>query len=112
MVITTTGKNGVRDLINTGKDYGQLGTDTTAELESDTGLIAGVSATQQSLTSATSDKQIVLSYTLNSTTGNGNTYGEFENTISSGTNFNRITFATFSKTSALEVQVSTTVFIE
>jgi len=53
----------------------------------------------------------VLSYNLDSTTGNGNTYKEFENRISSGTNLNRITFADVAKTSAIEVSINTTFFI-
>jgi hypothetical protein len=112
MTITTTGKNAIRDLINTNKDYGELGTDSTAPLETDTGLGTAVAATQQSLTSSTSDKQIVLAYELNSVTGNGNTYQEFQNTLSSGTNFNRVTFAGVQKTSAIEIQVNTTIFIK
>ena len=112
MTITTTGKNAVRDLLDTSKDYGQMGTDSTAPTEGDTGLGTAVAVTQQSLTSSTSDKQVVLSYELSSVTGNSNTYTEFENTISSGTNFNRVTFAGIQKTSAIEIQVSTTVFIK
>jgi len=112
MVVTTTGKNAVRDLIDTGKDKGQLGTGTTAELETDTSLETAVAATKVALTSSTADKQLVLSYDLNSTTGNGNTYGEFENTVSSETNLNRVTFATFTKTSAIEVSINTTFFIK
>ena len=112
MTITTTGKNAVRNLLDTSKDYGQLGTDSTAPTEGDTGLGTAVAATQQSLTASTSDKQVVFSYELNSVTGNGNTYAEFENTVSSGTNFNRVTFAGIQKTSAIEIQASTTVFIK
>jgi len=112
MVLTTTGKNAVRDLLNTNKDFGQLGTSTTAPLPSDTGLISGVSASQQALTSSTADKTLVLSYELNSTTANGNTYAEFENTINSGTNFNRVTFAGIQKTADLEIQIQTTIFVE
>jgi len=111
-MITTTGKNSVRDMIDTNKDYGQLGTDSTAPTEGDTGLGTAVAATQQSLTASKSDKQITLSYELDSTTGNGNTYAEFENTVSTGTNFNRVTFAGIQKTSAMEIQASTTIFIK
>jgi len=111
MVVTTTGKNAVRDVIDTAKDQGQVGTDSTAELETDSGLGAGVAATKVNLTSSTADKQLVLSYSLNSTTGNGNTYREFENMISSGTNLNRVTFASVVKTSAIEIAVNTTFFI-
>ena len=112
MTITTVGKNAVRDLLDTNKDYGQMGTDSTAPLETVTRSGTAVAATQQSLTSSTSDKQVVLSYELNSVTGNSNTFTEFENTVSSGTNFNRVTFAGIQKTSAIEIQVSTTVFIK
>jgi len=108
MVVTTVGRNAVRDLIGTSKDYGELGTGTTAENESDTGLQTPVVATQASLTSSITSKQIVLSYQLNSVTGNGNTYTEFQDTISSGTNLNRVTFAGVEKTSAIEIQISTT----
>jgi len=108
MVLTVTGKNVVRDLINTNKDYGELGTSGTAATEADTGLVAAVAATQTALTSSTSSKQITLTYELNSVTGNGNTYQEVQNTLSSGTNFNRTTFAGVAKTGAIEIQVITT----
>ena len=112
MVLTTTGKNAIRDLMNTAKDYGEMGTGTTAPTPGDTGLVSAVSATQAALTSSTADKTLILDYTLNSTTGNGNTLTEFQNTISSGTNLNRVTFAGIQKTSSIEVEVSTTIFIE
>ena len=108
MVLTVTGKNKVRDLMDTNKDYGELGTSATAEKESDTGLLAAVAATQVSLTSSTAGKQVTFTYELNSVTGNGNTYQEFQNTISTGTNLNRTTFAGVAKTGAIEVQVITT----
>jgi len=112
MVLTTTGKNAIRDLLETAKDQGQLGTGTNAALPSDTGLQTATAATLANLTASKSDKIVVFSYTLNSTTGNGNTYTEFENRISSGTNLNRVTFAGIQKTSSIEIEVSTTIFIE
>lgn len=111
MVLTTTGKNAIRDVIDTAKDQGQMGTGTTAELESDTGLETAVAASLANLTSSTADKQLVLSYLLDSTTANGNDMTEFENRVSSGTNLNRVTFAAISKTTNIEISVNTTFFI-
>lgn len=112
MVLTTTGKNGIRDLISTAKDFGEMGTGTNAPQPSDTTLQTPVTATQTALTSSTADKTLILDYTLNSVTGNGNTLTEFRNTISSGTTLSRVTFAGIQKTSSIEVEISTTLFIE
>jgi len=112
MVLTTTGKNAIRDLMNTAKDFGEMGTGTNTAVPGDTALQTAVAATQTALTSSTADKTLILDYSLNSTTGNGNTLSEFRNTLSSGTTLNRVTFAGIQKTSSIEVEISTTIFIE
>ena len=111
MVLTTTGKNEIRDAIDSALSQGQMGTDTTAASPADTGLGSAVASTLQSLTTTKTDKQITVNYELNSTTGNGNTLTEYENRTSSG-NLNRVTFAGIAKTSDLEVNVVTTLFIK
>lgn len=112
MTITTTGKNEIRDAIDGIKDQGQLGTDDTAELESDSGLGTAVAATLVNLTSSTADQQLVLDYFLTSVTGNGNTFKEFENRVNAGVNLNRVTFSDLIKTSAIEMNISTIIFID
>ena len=113
MVLTTTGKNAIRDEINSALTNGQMGTDSTAPVPSDTGLGTPVSATQLAVTTSTADKQITTTYNLNSTTGNGNTLVEYENQIGTGnSNLSRTTFAAISKTSDIEINVVTTYFIK
>jgi len=111
MVIHTTGKNAVRDAIEADKDQGQLGTDGTAETENDTGLKAAVAATLANLTATKTDKSLSFDYSLDSLTGNDNTYKEYENKLSGGS-LNRVTFADLEKTSAEEIQISTIIFIK
>ena len=110
-MIHTTGKNVIRDAIETDKDQGQLGNDGTAEMESDNGLGSPVAATLANLTATKSNKTVVFDYNLDSLTGNGNTYKEFENKLNGGS-LNRVTFADLDKTSAEELQISTIIFIK
>jgi len=112
MVVTTTGKNTIRDLIDAGKQKGQLGTDGTAALESDTGLGTAVAATLVDLSSSTADQQLILDYTCSSILGNGSTMQEFENRLGAGTNFNRVIYTSLAKTSSIEINISTILTIE
>jgi|3_EtaG_2_1085321.scaffolds.fasta_scaffold04199_2 hypothetical protein len=111
MVLTTQGKNLIRDLIDADLSQGELGTDNSAPSETDTGLGTPIAATIKSLTTATTDKQISMEYTLDSVTGNGNTYTEFENQVAGG-GINRVTFAGIAKNSAMELNVVTVLFIK
>lgn len=110
MVLTTVGKNKIRDAIVADIGNAQLGTSSTAPSATDTGLGTPIAATIDAVTTNTSDKQFVTTYALNSATGNGNDFKEYENTIDS-TNLSRSTFAPVSKTSDIEMTVVTTYFI-
>lgn len=112
MVLLLEFKNRVRDLIDDDKYKGQLGTGTTAATEDDTGLETADATTLITLTSTTTDKHIVLDYTLPSTTGNGTTYREFELQFNSGNiNGNRVVFTGLGKTNEEEWQISTIIHI-
>ena len=107
-MILLDGKNRIRDLIDADKYKGQLGTGTTAPTENDTGLETADSDTLVTLTSTTSNKQLLFDYNLPTTTGNGNTYAEYENQLNSGTDhLTRVVFAGLGKTNTEEWQVST-----
>ena len=113
MVMILEGKNKVRDLINADIDNGELGTGTTPETEADTGLETPVGATELAVTTTTASKQIQIDYNLNSVTGNGNTYSEYEfQSTEAGVSYNRITFFGLAKTDAEELQISTILDIE
>jgi len=112
MVLILEGKNRIRDLVSDDLTDGQLGTDDTAATESDTGLGTAVGATDLAITTDTTDKQIVVDYNLPSTTGNGNTFTEFEvQTGTAGISLNRIVFYDLAKTSSEEFQISTIINI-
>ena len=111
MVIHNTGKNVIRDAIESDKDQGQLGTDGTTASENDSSLGAPEAATLTNLTATKSDKCVSFDYSINSLTGNNVVYREFENKLSAGS-LNRVTFADLEKTSAEEIQVSTIIFIK
>jgi len=111
MVLTTQGKNFIRDLIDADISQGQLGTDNTAPNATDTGLISPVAATLKTVTTTTADKQINIEYSLATTDGNGNTYQEFETRVTLG-GINRVTFVGIPKTSTIEMNVITTLFIK
>lgn len=112
MVLLTEFKNRVRDLIDADKYQGQLGTGTTTPTEDDTALETPVAATLSDLTSTVSDKQLVLDYTLNSSTGNGNAFAEYECQFNAGsTNGNRVIFSALTKVSGEEWQISTIIRI-
>lgn len=106
------GKNRIRDLMDDDKYKGQLGTGTDPPTEDDTGLQTPVAATLKTLTSSVSTKQLVLTYALLSTEGNGNTYTEYENQLNSGTDhLNRVVFTGIAKDNTKEFQINTIVNI-
>ena len=93
MTLLLEGLNRTRDLINSDIDKGQLGTDGTASVESDTGLISADATTLLDISKTISDKQIKIKYTLPSTGGTTTTYKEFEvQQSSTPVNYSRIVF--------------------
>jgi len=107
-MITNTAKDKITELIADELVEGKLGTSTQAVSATDTGLIAEVTSTIQSITVSRSARQLITTYNLNSVTGNGNTYAEYGNTFTtSEVLFNRITFTGVPKNSAIELQVNT-----
>ena len=107
-MITTQAKSKVTELIDAELTVGELGTSTQAPALTDTNLIAEVTGTIETITGALSNNQIVITYSINSLTGNGNTYSEYANFFTtSDTMLNRITFTGVPKNEALEFQVST-----
>jgi hypothetical protein len=107
-MITNSAKAKIIELIDTELTNGELGTSTQAPALTDTGLITEVTSTISAVTGASSDRQLIVTYNINSLTGNGNTYSEYGNFFTtSETLFNRITFTGVPKNSALEFQVKT-----
>ena len=111
-MLTTDFKNYVRDLIVTNISTGKLGTDDTAESETDTDLVSSVSATSLAVTKRTFNKGYSVDYVLPSGTGNGYTYKEFGIFLSDGTLHSRVTMYDFEKTSDSELTISQVVTIE
>lgn len=112
MTLLKVGKNRIMTLLGADADNGMFGTSSTAAAESQTGLIAQVTSTLETLTVTTADKQITLTHSLNSLSGNGETYREFANYLDgTSTAFNRVVLAELSKTNAEEFQTSTIINI-
>lgn len=116
MTITTVAKENVINLIDAVITTGSLGTSSTSPSASDTDLISEVTSTIANITGATSGKQLITTYNLNSVTGNGNTYTEYGNFFTNGLTtseilLNRITFTGVPKNSALEFQVKSIINI-
>lgn len=111
MVMLIVGLNNIRDSHNTSIDKAYMGTDGSAVAETQTALQAGVAASKQDVTTdASSDKTLVVNYTLPSTAATGNTYREFA-VIGDGTvEYNRVTFTGVAHTSSDDIVVRTSFF--
>ena len=112
MTITTVCKKAIIEMIDDNLVSGSLGTSNQAPSATDTSLISEVTSTIQSITGAANNQQLVITYNLNSVTGNGNTYTEYGNKFTNSITtseilLDRITFTGVPKNSALEFQVST-----
>jgi hypothetical protein len=106
MTITTSGKTKVIELIESELTNGECGTSTQAPAASDTGLIIELTSTIQTISGTQSGQQLLITYNLDSTKGNGNNLAEYGNFFTtSETLFNRITFVPLPKTAAFELQV-------
>jgi hypothetical protein len=116
MTIVNGAKAKIISMIDAGLSVASLGTSSQSPSVLDTALIAEVTSTIESITGAPSNQQLVITYNLNSVTGNGNTYTEYGNKFTNGITtsevlLNRITFTGVPKNSALEFQVSTIINI-
>lgn len=107
LVFVNSGKNRIRDLLSDDFDYGLLGTDNTVAAASQTALLAEESTTEISVSTTKTDKQITVDYNIPSTTGNGNNYTEFGTFNSSDVMFSRNVFASLTKTSTEQWQITT-----
>jgi hypothetical protein len=111
LTFTNTGKNRIRDLVNTDLNHGQLGTSVTGAQATDTSLVSGATDTSLSLSTQTADKQIVADYSLPATAAQGSTFGEFGVFNSNNVMFARFVFATLTHASTDEWQFSTRLWI-
>jgi hypothetical protein len=115
-MIVDAAKTNVINLIDAVLTNGSLGTSSNAVTASDVTLASEVTSTIESITGAPNGKQLVVTYNLNSVTGNGNTYTEYGNKFTNGVTtseilLNRIVFTGVPKNSALEFQVKTIINI-
>lgn len=110
MVMLKEGLNRIRDLHGDDIDYGQLGTDSTAVSESQTGLQTAVAASKIAVTVTTADKTNVVSYTCPSTAATGNTFREFVTMKDGTTDYNRTVFTGIAHTANDDVVVRQTFF--
>ena len=99
------GLNKVRDLIAAEVSKAIMGTDGTAPTETDTGLIAPVTATEKTPTVTKYDKMYAVKYFLGVSECNGNTFKEFGTKATDGTYFDRTTFYDIVKDSTFEVHI-------
>ena len=113
MTVLNEGLNKIRDLLESNLTKGQSGTGTTLPTASDSGLETPVAATLLTLTSITkNDKQLTTTHDINANVGNGNNISEHEIQFSDGVSLHRVVHASFSKTSANEMQYLDTFFLE
>jgi hypothetical protein len=111
-MITDIAKVTIVQSINNNLVSGSLGTSSTAPSALDTSLISEVTSTIDTVVGAPNNKQLVITYNLDSITGNGNTYTEYGNKFTNGITtsevlLNRIVFTGVPKSSSIEFQVST-----
>lgn len=112
MVITIDIKEDVITQMNNQLSAGELGTSSQTPSENDSNLIIGVPATNLAISGIQAGQQLTTTYNINSVTGNGNSYTEYGNFLTSGVMINRVTFTDLPKTSAIEFQISTIIQVE
>lgn len=91
-MILREGLNRLRDLHSADIVNGKLGTAATTVVETQTGLVSPVAATEIAVTTTTGVKTTSISYTLPSTTGTGVTYREFGTIGTASTDYDRNIF--------------------
>jgi hypothetical protein len=108
MTVTDLAKEKLIELIDNELTNGELGTSSQAPSSTDTALISEVTSTIEVVNGTPNAKQLVITYNIDSLTGNGNTFTEYGNFFTtSETLFNRVTFTGVPKNSAIEFQVTT-----
>jgi len=108
MVLLIDELNRMRDLVNDDIDDALLGTDGTAEADTDTGLLAPEAVTISTPSLVKTDRHIESVYTLDTITGNGTIFQEFgHRTNSSTVGMNRITIFALEKTSSESFEFTT-----
>lgn len=106
MVILNTGLNAIRDLVAEAIDKGEMGTNGTAAVATDTGLGTADSSTIKSITKTKADKQITYSYFLATTEGtNPGTYKEIVLYDNGTANYDRIVIPSINKTTSKSISV-------
>jgi len=106
MVFPTAAKNRLRDLMASDVNLGMCGTGASAEDASDVTLATAATASSEIVTTATSDRQLVVDYSLPATEINGSTITEFGIFGSDGTLYSRQIFSSFTKSSNEQWQFS------
>jgi len=109
-MITDSAKEKVISLLDDSLNEGMFGTSDQAASADDTELIAELTSTVKTISGSQSGKQLLITYNILSTEGNGNTFKEYGNDLTNGTSdvlLNRVVFTDLPKTNALEVQVKT-----
>lgn len=101
-----TGHNLVRDLVEGVVSHGILGTGSTAEAQNQTALVGAQAATSLGVSTQTADKQLVVDYSLPSTTGNGTSFTELGIFNASNGMFSRHVFSSLTKSSVEQWQFS------
>lgn len=86
--------------------YGMVGTGTAAESAADTTLSSAVTATSSVVTKSTSDRQVVIDYSLGASAAVGSAITEFGVFGIAGTLYSRHLFASLSKSSTEQWQIS------
>lgn len=108
VVVLLTGLNKLTSAVLADITNGQAGTDSTLFSKSQTGLQTAVGATNIALIDTTSTtSQVSATHQLNTSTGNGSTYVEFE--VNNGTySYNRSVKAGKAKTNTVELTIAHT----
>jgi hypothetical protein len=102
----------IRSLIASNLTTGEMGTGTTGYTPSDTGLETAVAGSNKTLEVAESDRQLTISYLLDSASATGNTFTEFEVNDGSGNAINRIVFTGIAHTASTEINIKQRFFIK
>lgn len=108
MSILNQGINRIRDLHYDDMDTGIVGSAGDIVVSTQTDLQSPVSATESTLTKTKSDKSNTTEFTLDSSTGVGETYREYATYNASDLAYNRYVFTGIEHTSADEIIIKNT----
>lgn len=108
MVVTTSGKDRIRDLIGSDNPKFVLGSGTTTETSADTLMAGSIGATLGTGSSTLFTNQMQFEYLLSATTSNGNNMSEFGFFVSNGsTMLTRTTFTALEKIASEQWEIIT-----